>query len=156
MILIPLNNEPIFTILYWVGIEIYIIAGAYFLNGIIDNDQRIMLFGLLFGICSLILLLISSVNSTLLNNNTIGIWHLINTLESFKIINPVIDIDLPAYIISEILYGINVNYVINSIGLIILTIVGCALEVFVFIKISEELEEKDDDDDNNDNDDDDD
>ena len=147
MILIPQNNEPLFTLFYWVGIEIYIISGVYFLAGIIKNGRLYMLSGLIFGICSWTLLLICSINSASINISVIEFWQIINTLESFKIITPVIEVDLPAYIISEILYGINVNYVINSIGLIILTIIGCVLEVFVFIKISEEEEEEDDDED---------
>ncbi|MFX0139675.1 MAG: hypothetical protein ACFFDN_38905 [Candidatus Hodarchaeota archaeon] len=145
MILIPQNNEPIFNLLYWVGIETYIISGFYFLVGI-NRKGRFLLTGLIFGICSWIILFITSIHSAIINSGVIEFWHLINTLESFKIINPVIDINLPAYIISEILYGINVNFVINSIGLIILTIIGCVLEVFVFIKLTEEEEGEEDED----------
>jgi len=156
MILIPLNNELIFIYIYWIGIELYIIAGVYFLYGLIDDDRKKYLFsGLLFGICSWIFLLLTGMNSASTNNRVIEFWHLINTMESFKLVNPVVEVDLPAYIISEILYGVNINYVINSIGLIILTIIGCALLVFVFIKMREEVEGDDDNDDNHDEDDDD-
>lgn len=146
MILIPQSNKSIFALIYWVGIETYIISGVYFLFGIIKKGRLYILTGFMFGICSWIILFITNIYSAIINSEVIEFWHLINTLESFKIISPVIDIDLPAYILSEILYGNNVNYVINSIELIILTIFGCVLEVFVFIKISEEVRKEEEED----------
>ncbi len=139
MMFIPFHTTSFFKTLYFIGIIIYIATGLLFIFCMSIGKEEAIKFGFIVGISSWILLLLSSSNSTILNINIIETWHLINTLESLNIINPVVDVDLPSYIISELLYGMNVNYVINSIGLIILTIIGCLIITYAFIKIREQM-----------------
>ncbi|MHA1379744.1 MAG: hypothetical protein ACTSRG_15345 [Candidatus Helarchaeota archaeon] len=140
IILIPSKMEPLPFYFFIIGLSTYITAGICLLYGTYFDSEQFMKYGLLIGICSWSFLILSGVFQFIINNEIIQFWHLINTLESAKLINPIVDIDLPTYIISEILYGQNVNNVIYSLGIIIITIIGCLLGVFTFQKKSSEQE----------------
>ena len=140
-IFLPLALKPEMEYLYWFGIIIYLFSGVTLIYNTIKGSKETLKYSILVGIGSWALLILVGVFSALDNNDTIQFWHLINTLESAKVINPVVDIDLPSYIISELLYGENITYVINSIGIILLTIMGGFLGVYAFQKKNTEIEE---------------
>ncbi|MHA1300682.1 MAG: hypothetical protein ACTSO9_14790 [Candidatus Helarchaeota archaeon] len=140
-IFLPLNLEPVINYIYLTGIGMYFFSGIILFYGTIRISELILKISLLIGIVSWVVLLVVGVFAAIYNNNIIQIWHLINTLESAKLINPVIEIDLPSYIISELLYGMNITYVINSIVIILLTIAGALISIFAFQKKSQNIAE---------------
>lgn len=135
LFLIQLFNQPFFNIFFWIGLIIYIVAGTNFLSGNIIKNKELMIFGLIFGICSWILLLIGETYGLFVNNDIIEIWKLMDTLQSLKIISSLIQTNLPSYIISNLLFGSNITYVFFSISMIIITIIGGILGVISFEKV---------------------
>ena len=146
LIIIQIFNKPLLNTCFWIGLIIYVISGVIFISGnIIKNKQNIkklIEYGIIIGVCSWIFIIISGIYGFSINNEVIKTWHLINTLETFNLINPVVDVNLPAYIVSEILYGQNISYVFFSIAIIILTVIGGALGVETFLKMRSKLIEE--------------
>ncbi len=158
MIYIQLINSPVFNLLFWIGIAVYMASGAFFIGSSYIDNKKYMTMGLIVGIASWTLLLIGASWGVSINHDIIERWKLWDALSSYidgmdeylaffidNLDEIIKNADLQAFFSAEIIVqqwfvGPFVYYVIVSITTVISIIIGVSIG-FISFKDEQKVKE---------------